>query len=239
MISTEIWAAIDLHLGQVVCLRKGRLEEPMQWSADPAEAADRWQCEGIYGIHVIDLDAAFGYDSNRGAVKSIVRKAKIPVQVGGGIQSYDDARRLLSSGVDRVVLGTLAYENPPELRRIIKAFGTERIVVATDYRNGKIVTHGWTKERGLGVIEAVKILDAAGIETVLATATEFDGIAKGPDLDTLRSIRSSTTMHILASGGIRTIKDVHELQQMGIESIVVGRALHEGTLDPSELNRGA
>jgi phosphoribosylformimino-5-aminoimidazole carboxamide ribotide isomerase len=138
-----------------------------------------------------------------------------------------------------VVLGTLAYENPPELRRIIRAFGTERIVVATDYRNGKIVTHGWTKERGLGVIEAVNILDAAGIETVLATATEFDGMAKGPDLDTLRSIRSSTTMHILASGGIRTIKDVHELQQMGIESIVVGRALHEGTLHPSELNRGA
>jgi phosphoribosylformimino-5-aminoimidazole carboxamide ribotide isomerase len=235
MILTEIWAAIDLHLGQVVSLRKGRLEEPMMWSADPAEVADRWQHDGIHGIHVIDLDAALGYDSNQDAVTSIVRNAKIPVQVGGGIRSYGHARRLLSSGVDRVVLGTMAYEKPSELRRLIRAFGTGRIVVAIDYKSGRIVTHGWTKERDLGVNEAINGLDAVGIETLLATATEFDGMGKGPDLVTLRRIRSSTTMHILAAGGICTINDVHELQHIGIDGVVVGRALYESTLHLSEL----
>jgi len=187
---------------------------------------------------VVDLDAALGDGSSRTAVESIVRKAKIPVQVGGGIRRSDDARRWLSLGADRVVLGTLAYENPSELHKIIKTLGPERTVVAIDYRNEMIVTHGWTKKRNLRVIKAVNNLQAAGIETVLATATEFDGMAKGPDLSTLRSMRSSTMMHILASGGIRTINDVHELQEIGVEGVVAGRALYEGSLHPSELNLG-
>lgn len=232
----EIWAAIDIHRGKVVSLRKGRLEESTLWSTDALETADRWQREGAYGLHVVDLDAALGQASNRTAIESIIRKATIPVQVAGGIRRCDDAKTWLSSGADRVVLGTLAYENPPELHSIIKTFGTERVVVAVDYRNEMIVTHGWTKKQKLGVIEAVNNLQAVGVETVLATATEYDGMAKGPDLETLRHMSISTTIHILASGGIRTVKDVHELQKIGIEGAIVGRALYEGTLRLPELS---
>jgi phosphoribosylformimino-5-aminoimidazole carboxamide ribotide isomerase len=98
-----------------------------------------------------------------------------------------------------------------------------------------IVTHGWTKKRHIKLIEAISNLQAIGIETVLATATELDGMAKGPDFDTLRTIRKSTEMHILASGGIRTINDIHELQRIGVEGAIAGRALYEGTLHLSEL----
>lgn len=238
MTNTEIWAAIDLHRGHVVSLRRGRLEESTAWRTDPVEIADRWQREGAYGLHVVDLDAALADVSSRTAVESIIRNARIPVQVGGGIRSSGDAERLLSSGADRVVLGTLAYESPSEFHKIVETYGAERIVVAIDYRNGVIVTHGWTKEQHLTVVEAINSLQVAGIETVLATATEFDGMAKGPDLGTLRSIRSSTLMRILASGGIRTINDVRELEKIGVEGVVAGRALYEGTLRLSELNQG-
>jgi phosphoribosylformimino-5-aminoimidazole carboxamide ribotide isomerase len=234
----EIWAAIDLHRDQVVSLRRGRLEESTLWSTDPLKIASRWQREGAYGLHVVDLDAALGDVSSRTVVKSIVRNARIPVEVGGGIRRFDDVRNWLSLGTDRVVLGTLPYENPSELGKIIKIFGPERIVVAVDYRNETIVTHGWVKKEDLKVIDAVNNLQAAGVETVLATATEFDGMAKGPDLPTLHRLRRSTTMHILASGGVRTINDVRELQKIGVEGVIAGRALYEGTLRLSELNLG-
>ena len=238
MTATEIWAAIDLHLGQVVSLRKGKLEETKVWSTTPLQVANRWQREGASGLHVVDLDAALGHTSNRTVVESIVRNAKIPVQIGGGIRSLDDARRWLSVGADRVILGTLAYANPSELHDILVTLGPERIVVALDYRNHTIVTHGWTKKRDLSIVDAVNNLQAAGVETILATATEFDGMANGPDLDTLHIVRGLTRMRILASGGIRAINDVLELQEIGVEGAIAGRALYEGTFRLSELNVG-
>jgi len=227
---TEIWAAIDIHLGQVVSLRRGRPEESTLWNSNPVEAADRWQREGAYGLHLVDLNAALGDGSNRNIIELILHDAKIPVQVAGGIRGYEDAERWLAHGAKQIVLGTLAYENPSELRKIIATLGAEKIVVAVDYRNEMIVTHGWKRGRSLRVHEAISNLQAAGIKTVLATATELDGMASGPDLDTIRNIRSSTRMHILASGGIRTINDVHKLQQVGVDGVIAGRALYEGTL---------
>jgi len=232
----EIWAAIDLHRGQVVSLRKGRPEASTPWSNDPLKIAERWESEGVHGLHVVDLDATLGVGDNRALVESIFHQAKIPVEVGGGIRSFNDIKTWVSSGADRVVLGTIAYENPSELHAIIKTFGAERIVVAIDYRNDFIVARGWTRKIDLNIIDAAKNLQATGIETVLATATELDGMAKGPDLDTLSRIRKSTRMNILASGGIRTVTDVHELQEIGVQGVIVGRALYEGTLRLSDVN---
>jgi phosphoribosylformimino-5-aminoimidazole carboxamide ribotide isomerase len=227
---TEIWAAIDIHLGQVVSLRRGRPEESTIWNSNPIEVADRWQDENAYGLHLVDLNAALGDGSNRNIVESILHNAKIPIQIAGGIRGYKDAKRWLAEGATRVVLGTLAYENPSELHKIIETLGAEKIVVAVDYRNETIVTHAWKREQRLNVHEAIRNLQAAGIKTVLATATELDGMATGPDLDTLRKMRNLTSMHILASGGIRTINDVHKLQQVGVDGVIAGRALYEGTL---------
>lgn len=195
--------------------------------------------EGASGLHVVDLDGALKTGSNRSIVESIVRDAKIPIQIGGGVRSRDDVDRWMKLGVDHVVLGTLAYNDGSTLNQILSEYGREKIVVAMDYRNGTIVTTGWTKEENLTVLEAVKYLQDSQIKTVLATAVEFDGQAQGPDLVTLRNIRKSTNMEILASGGVRSIDDVRELERVGVHGVVIGRALYEGTLDLNELKLGA
>jgi phosphoribosylformimino-5-aminoimidazole carboxamide ribotide isomerase len=234
----EIWAAIDLHQGRVVSLRKGNPDLSTVWSDDPLAIAKRFEREGAAGLHVIDLDGALKTGSNRSIAESIVQKAKIPTQIGGGVRSRVDVDRWMKLGVDRVVLGTLAYNDTSTLHQIISEYGRERIVVATDYKNGKIVTKGWTKQEDLSVLEAIRRLQDSQIRTVLATAVEFDGRAQGPDLVTLRDIRASTNVQILASGGVRTIGDVQELKRVGVEGVVIGRALYEGTLDLPELSLG-
>lgn len=234
----EIWAAIDLHQGRVVSLREGNPQLSTVWSDDPLAIAKRFEREGASGLHVIDLDGALKTGSNSSIVESIVQKAKIPIQIGGGVRSRVDVDRWMKLGVDRVVLGTLAYNDAPTLNQIIGKYGRERIVVATDYKNGKIVTKGWTKQEDLSVLEAIKRLQDSRIGTVLATAVEFDGRAQGPDLATLSDIRASTNVQILASGGVRNIDDVQELKRVGVEGVVIGRALYEGTLDLPELILG-
>jgi phosphoribosylformimino-5-aminoimidazole carboxamide ribotide isomerase len=234
----EIWAAIDLHQGRVVSLCEGNPSLSTTWSDDPLAVAKRFEREGANGLHIIDLDGALKTGSNRSIAESIAREARIPVQIGGGVRSRADVDRWMKLGVDRVVLGTLAYNDPPTLSQIISEYGRERIVVATDYKNGKIVTKGWTRQEDLSVLDAIKRLQDSQIGTVLATAVEFDGRALGPDLVTLRDIRASTSIQILASGGVRTIDDVQELNRVGVEGVVIGRALYEGTLGFPELNLG-
>ncbi len=234
----EIWAAIDLHQGRVVSLRQGNPELSTVWSDDPLAIAKRFEREGASGLHIIDLDGALKTGSNRSIAESIVHEAKIPIQIGGGVRSRADVDSWMKLGVDRVVLGTLAYNDASTLNQVISEYGRERIVVACDYKNGKIVTKGWTKQENLSVLEAIKHLQDSQVKTVLATAVEFDGQAQGPDLVTLRNIRESTNVQILASGGVRTIDDVQELKRVGVEGVVIGRALYEGTLDLTELNLG-
>jgi len=234
----EIWAAIDLHQGRVVSLREGNPEFSTVWSEDPLAIAKRFERDGASGLHIIDLDGTLKTGSNRAIAESIVQNAKIPIQIGGGVRSRLDVDRWMKLGVDRVVLGTMAYNDTSILNQVMSEYGRERVVVATDYKNGKIVTKGWTKQEDLSVLEAIKRLQDLQIRTILATAVEFDGRAQGPDLTTLREIRASTNVQILASGGVRTIDDVQELKRVGVEGVVIGRALYEGTLNLPELNLG-
>lgn len=230
MIESEVWAAIDLRRGSVVSLRKGKPADGLTWSDDPLAVANRWEREGATGLHVVDLDGAFGEGSNRKVVESISRSSKIPVQVGGGIRTVAQAKELLELGVARVILGTVAYDEPSVLSNALRTLGSERIVVAIDYKDDVIVTKGWTKESSLNIFEAINALENSEVTTVLATAVEFDGTALGPDVNMLRKIRASTRMKILASGGIRTLDDIRELRRIGIDGVIVGRALYEGKI---------
>jgi phosphoribosylformimino-5-aminoimidazole carboxamide ribotide isomerase len=234
----EIWAAIDLQHGRVVSLRKGDPNESTVWTDDPLVIAECWERQQIDGLHIIDLDGALDMGSNRTTVESIIRKTNVPVQVGGGLRSETDVQRWLDLGADRVVLGTLVYNDPSILIQILNKYGPEKIVVATDYRNGMIVTKGWRNTEDLKITKAVSSLQATGIRFVLATAVELDGTARGPDISTLQEIRASTDMFVLASGGVRIIEDVRELQRARIDGVIIGRALYEGTIQLFELGRG-
>ena len=178
----ELWAAIDLLSGSVVTLKQGKEEMKTTWEEGAVEVAARWESEGADGLHIIDLDAAFGKGSNSKTISKILERAKIPVEVGGGVRSRAAAESWLESGAARVILGTLAYKEPETLSGLLRQRGPEKIVVASDYSDGKVVTSGWTASQGVGVLEAARRFEAAGVVNLLATAvgTGRDGDGPGP-----------------------------------------------------------
>jgi len=228
----ELWAAIDLLSGSVVTLKQGKEEMKTTWEEGAVEIAAKWESEGADGLHIIDLDAAFGKGSNGKTISKILERAKIPVEVGGGVRSRAAAESWLESGAARVILGTLAYKEPETLAGLLSQKGPEKIVVASDYSDGKVVTSGWTASQGVGVLEATRRFEAAGVVNLLATAVGRDGMATGPDLETLRVICAfSKRLKVLASGGIRNLHDLFEIEGRGAAGAVIGRALYDGGID--------
>jgi phosphoribosylformimino-5-aminoimidazole carboxamide ribotide isomerase len=231
----ELWAAIDLLSGSVVTLKQGKEEMKTTWEEGAVEVAARWESEGADGLHIIDLDAAFGKGSNGKTIAKILERAKIPVEVGGGVRSRAAADAWLESGASRVILGTLAYKEPETLSGLIREKGPEKVVVASDYVDGRVVTSGWTTSQGVSVLEATRRFEAAGVVNLLTTAVGRDGMAAGPDLDTLRVICAfSKKLKILASGGIRSMHDLVEIERRGAAGAVIGRALYDGTVELRE-----
>ena len=227
----ELWAAIDLLSGSVVTLKQGKEEMKTTWEEKPEEVAARWEREGADGLHIIDLDAAFGKGSNREAILAIVKKAKIPVEVGGGVRSRAAADAWLEAGAARIIVGTLAYKEPQTLSELLHAHGPEKIVVASDYTEGKVVASGWTTSQGVGVLEAARRFEDAGVVNLLTTAVGRDGMATGPDLETLRVLCAfSKKLRVLASGGIRSLHDLIEIESRGAAGAVIGRALYDGSV---------
>lgn len=226
----ELWAAIDLLSGAVVTLRQGKEAMKTTWKEDPVEVAARWEREGADGLHIIDLDAAFGKgSSNRETIASIIAGAKIPVEVGGGLRSRSVADAWLESGASRVILGTLAYKEPKALAGLLRLHGAQKVVVASDYADGKVVTSGWTVRQDVGVLEAAKRFEDAGVVNLLATAVGRDGMAAGPDLTTMKALCDSCTkLEVIASGGIRSVDDLVEIERQGAAGAVIGRALYDG-----------
>jgi phosphoribosylformimino-5-aminoimidazole carboxamide ribotide isomerase len=225
----ELWAAIDLLSGDVVTLRQGKEAMKTTWKEGAVDVAAKWEREGADGLHIIDLDAAFGKGSNRKAISKILERAKIPVEVGGGVRSRATAESLLESGAARVILGTLAYKEPETLLELLRQRGSDRIVVASDYESGSVVTSGWTASLDVGVLEAAKRFEAAGVVNLLATAVGRDGMATGPDLEMIRALSASTRkLKVIASGGIRNVRDLLELDRIGAAGAVIGRALYDG-----------
>jgi phosphoribosylformimino-5-aminoimidazole carboxamide ribotide isomerase len=224
----ELWAAIDLLSGSVVTLKQGKKEMKTTWEEKPLEVAKRWEREGADGLHIVDLDAAFGKGSNRETILAILESAKIPVEVGGGVRSREAVDAWFRSGASRVILGTLAYKEPETLSALLRKHGADKIVVASDYSGGKIVTKGWTVSQDFGVLEAAKTLETTGVVNLLATSVGVDGMAAGPDLKTLRSLCASSRLKIIASGGIRNVQDLRDVEKIGAAGAIIGRALYDG-----------
>jgi len=223
-----LWAAIDLLSGAVVTLKQGKEATKTTWGEGALDVAARWEREGADGLHVIDLDAAFGKGSNRETIIRMLRKAKLPVEVGGGVRSLSVAESWLDAGAKRVILGTLAYEEPETLSKLLKTRGAERVVAASDYVDGKVVTSGWKARQGVGVLDAAKRFEEAGVVNLLATAVGRDGMGTGPDLATMKALCASRRLRVIASGGIRDVDDLKRIELAGAAGAVIGRALYDG-----------
>lgn len=224
-----IWPAIDLRGGRVVRLRQGESGTETTYPEAPEDAARRFASEGADGIHVVDLDAAFGTGRNDAAVAAILGSAGAPVQVGGGIRSLDDARRLLALGAARVVVGSLAFSAGAAFGQLLGEVG-ERVVVALDCRGRRPTVTGWTADAGAGdAAEAAGALSRRGVRALLVTDVERDGMLAGPGIALLRDVRSAFRGEVLASGGIRGEEDLPDVANAltgGAAGVVVGKALH-------------
>ena len=223
----KIIPAIDIMNGRVVRLFRGDPKTSTDYG-DPIVFAGKWKEQGASSIHIIDLTAAFSEGNNFDTIVDISHNVGLPVQVGGGIRTYDTAKALLELGVSRVILGTLAFQEPKTLTRLREDFEDERLVIALDHKNGRVMVDGWKKGTELGIEQALQHFIHVGIETFLVTSVSADGTLGGPDLNTLKKIRAYDSVKIIAAGGIGTLKDLADLRQVGIDEAVVGKALYEG-----------
>ncbi len=224
------YAAVDILGGKVVTLTRGRVSESRDWSISPIQAAKKWQDEGADWLHVIDLDAVFRSGSNRKQVEEIIRSSKIPVQYGGGVRSSEEAESWTAVGAKRVIVGTAAFATKPVLSEIVGSLGPQRVAVALDFEGGEVVTEGWTRRSGVSLGEALRGVESAGVNVLLATAVEKDGAANGPDFETMSRLRYSTHAELIAAGGIRDSADMERLACIGVQGAVLGRPLYEGTI---------
>jgi len=228
--------AIDLRAGRVVRLFRGDFAAETVYDDDPVEVAVRFQSEGARRLHIVDLDAARGTGTNRDIVREICRAIAIPVQLGGGLRTLPAVEEALEDGAARAILGTAAALDTAFVEDAVRHFH-DRVVVAVDVRDGRVMTHAWQAE-GPRVEEALPALSDAGTPRFLVTSIRMDGTMDGPDLDLYRLVLGMTERPAIASGGIRVADDVRELRDLGLEAAVVGKALYSGTLRLEEVVRG-
>ena len=235
-----LYPAIDLRGGNCVRLYQGDYGQETVYGTDPVAQAMAFVHEGAQWLHVVDLDAALtGQPTNRSVIAAICEASPVPVQVGGGVRTVDAANALFDVGVRRVVIGTAALENP-ELVRIVAA--DHQVAVGLDARGGEVATHGWTARTGRTVADVAADFADAGVAALVVTEISVDGTLGGPDVHGLTELLSSTTIPVIASGGVGHLEHLATLASVqvdgrGFEGVIVGKAIYEGAFDVSQALR--
>jgi len=223
----EMIPAVDVQEGEVVQLVGGERGSETEYG-DPVEAAERWVAAGARTLHLVDLDGAFeGERENAEAIERIDDAVDIPVQLGGGIRTAADARSLLDSGVERVILGTAAVENPDLVTEISETH-PGRVLVSLDASDGEVVVAGWTEGTGMDPAEAAAEYEQRGAGGILFTDVDVEGRLEGVEAERVRRIAEAVSIPVVASGGVGTIDDIRTLRGAGADAVVVGSALYEG-----------
>ena len=227
----EIIPAIDLLGGACVRLHQGDYNQVTRFSEDPVAQALSWQEQGATRLHLVDLDGAKSGDPvNDASVRAITAALTIPVQLGGGVRSIERAESLLACGLDRVILGTAAIENPALVRELASKY-PNRIIVGIDARDGKVATRGWIEESNVEATALAKELSQVGIAAIISTDIATDGTLAGPNLEALRNMAEASSVPVIASGGVGCMADLLALlalEPYGVSGVIVGRALYDG-----------
>ena len=235
-----LFPAVDIQDGKAVRLKQGRAHESTVFAEDPTDAAKAWEARGAQWLHVVDLDGAFdGAAKSREIVRRICTELSIPVQLGGGIRDMETARAYLDAGVTRLIIGTLALEQPELFAEMCRTF-PGRIGVSLDAEGGKLKTRGWVADTGLTVDGALPRLLEDGAAFIIYTDIERDGMQCGVNVAALEHISRLSTVPVIAAGGVATLADVQKLYPLTLTTSLVGavsgRALYEGTLNLEEAN---
>lgn len=222
--------AIDLRDGACVQLVGGEYAAERIRLPDPVAVALDWETKGFQALHIVDLDAATGRGNNRRIIDQLLDRTDLTVQVGGGVRDRDDITRLIDAGATYVVVGTRALEDEDWLREMADDF-PEQLIVAADVRERMIVTRGWTRTMHLDIDEAMERFSQLPLAGVLVTAVHKEGLMQGADLALMEDVAESTSLPVIASGGIATEADLRLLADRGVAAAVLGMALYTGALD--------
>ncbi|MEN9496590.1 MAG: 1-(5-phosphoribosyl)-5-[(5-phosphoribosylamino)methylideneamino]imidazole-4-carboxamide isomerase [Synechococcaceae bacterium WB4_1_0192] len=233
----QIIPAIDLLDGQCVRLHQGDYDQVTRFSSDPVAQALDWQRQGAERLHLVDLDGArTGQPVNDQVIKAITAALSIPVQLGGGVRSAERAEELLASGLDRVILGTVAIEKP-DLVDALASRHPGRVVVGIDAKDGLVATRGWIETSTVQATDLARRFAASGVAAIISTDIATDGTLAGPNLEALRAMAEASSVPVIASGGIGTLEDILSLltiAPLGVNGVIVGRALYDGTVNLGE-----
>ncbi len=237
-----VFPAIDLRDGKVVRLEMGDPTRESVFSDDPAEVARRFLVQGAKWLHVINLDGAFGDEQkarkNELAIRKIVEVTKefeAKIQVGGGLRSVEVIERLVSMGVGRVILGTLAVNQPESVLDWLQRWGTERIAVSLDLRGGKMQTHGWLQSSEIQPEKWLEGLVRQGVRWVMVTDVERDGMLSGANPKEALRLKIDADLRIVLAGGVSSMADIQAARLIGLAGVIIGRALYTGELSLSEV----
>jgi len=226
----EIIPAIDLLKGKCVRLKQGDYSQVTEFELDPVKQALIWQESGASRLHLVDLDGAKeGRPINDSVIKDIKNKLEIPIQIGGGIRTFDRAVKLLNENIDNIILGTLALENKKLVNELADKF-PKRIIIGLDAKKGKVATRGWISESKTYATDLAKFFSNKNLKGIIYTDISTDGTLEGPNITALKEIGSVSKIPITASGGIGSMSDLFSLiplEDYGIKSVIVGRALYE------------
>ncbi len=240
-----ILPAIDLKEGRCVRLEQGLMDKDTVYNDDPAAQALLWQEQGGEFLHIVDLDGAFaGEPKNRAAIRAIVEAIDIPSELGGGIRDLETIEAYLNLGIDRLILGTVAKENPQLVKEACRKF-PGRIVVGIDAKNGLVAVRGWADVTTKLATDMAREMEGFGVEALIYTDIARDGMMQGPNIEATRLLAESISIPVIASGGLSSLDDIRrllEIESSGVTGVIAGKAIYSGAIDLREavaLTRGA
>ena len=245
----KIFAAIDLKSGKCVRLTQGDPAAETIYSDDPAAMAETWETIGADWLHVVNLDGALGNaeksTKNLSALQAILDRVTAPVQFGGGLRSPDDVAQVLSMGVNRVIIGSMAADRPRQMLDILAQFGPDQIALGLDVKNGKVATHGWRRMADTNALDLIEVIHTAGLRHVIYTDISRDGMLSGVNVEAAVSLAEAGNasknpghhFKVIVAGGVASLDDVRRVKaeaQRGIEGLIIGKALYTGAVDLAE-----
>jgi phosphoribosylformimino-5-aminoimidazole carboxamide ribotide isomerase len=228
---TEIIPAIDIRDGRCVRLYQGDYRQETVFSEDPVEMALEWQSRGAPRLHIVDLDgAAKGEVVNLDIITEIARAVLVPTQLGGGIRRMETVEQMLKAGIERVILGTAAVEDPQLIEQACRRF-RESVIVSIDARDGYLATRGWLRDTDMRAIELAKFMVGVGVRRFVYTDIGRDGTLTEPNFSATAELINSIKEPVIAAGGISSLNHLKMLKSLGAEGAIIGKALYTGDID--------
>ena len=227
--------AIDVRGGKVVRLKQGRVQDEAVYGSDPAGAARHWEAQGARRLHLVDLDAAIDRRPQTEVVEAVIQAVGIPVEVGGGLRSLEQAMRYRQAGADRVIFGTAALSDPGVVQEALKRW-PEAVAVAVDARRGRVSVAGWQEISSIGAGELAERVWSWGVQRIQYTDVSRDGTLRGPNIAGVSELAKTVGLRISAAGGISSLEDLVRLREASpfVDEAIVGKALYEGRFTLAE-----